>query len=135
MRELADVLGEPQRTYPVIHVTGTNGKSSTVRMIEALLRERGLRVGRYTSPELNTMRERIAVDGEPVGAGRFAELYADVRPFVEMTDARCGVRVSYFEVLTAMAYAAFADAPVDVAVVEVGMGGEWDATNIADGQV
>jgi dihydrofolate synthase/folylpolyglutamate synthase len=135
MRDLADILGSPQRAYPVIHVTGTNGKSSTARMIDALLRERGLRVGMYTSPELHTMRERISVDGEPVSDERFAELYDDVLPFAEMIDAKHGVKVSFFEMLTAMAFAAFADAPVDVAVVEVGMGGAWDATNVADGTV
>lgn len=135
MRDLADILGSPQRAYPVIHVTGTNGKSSTARMIEALVRERGLRTGLYTSPELHTMRERIVVDGEPVTAGRFAELYDDVLPYAEMVDAKHETKVSFFEMLTAMAYAAFADAPVDVAVVEVGMGGTWDATNIVDGAV
>lgn len=135
MRDLADVLGSPQRAYPVIHITGTNGKSSTARMIEVLLRERGLRVGLYTSPELHSMRERITIDGAPVSEQRFAELYEDVVPFLEMTDAKHDVKVSFFETLTAMAYAAFADAPVDVAVVEVGMGGTWDATNIADGAV
>ncbi|GAA0315077.1 bifunctional folylpolyglutamate synthase/dihydrofolate synthase [Actinoallomurus spadix] len=135
MRDLADVLGSPQRAYPVIHITGTNGKSSTARMIEALLRERGLRVGLYTSPELHSMRERIAIDGAPVSEERFAELYEDVLPFIELTDAKHDVKVSFFETLTAMAFAAFADAPVDVAVVEVGMGGTWDATNIADGAV
>ncbi|MDN3358179.1 folylpolyglutamate synthase/dihydrofolate synthase family protein [Actinomadura sp. DC4] len=135
IRDLADILGSPQRAYPVIHVTGTNGKSSTARMIDALLRERGLRVGLYTSPELNTMRERIAVDGRPVSAERFAELYDDVLPFAQMIDAKHEVKVSFFEMLTAMAFSAFADAPVDVAVIEVGMGGTWDATNVADGSV
>jgi dihydrofolate synthase/folylpolyglutamate synthase len=135
IRDLVDILGSPQRAYPVIHVTGTNGKSSTARMIDALLRERGLRVGMYTSPELHTMRERISIDGEPVAAERFAELYDDVLPYAEMVDAKHDVKVSFFEMLTAMAFAAFADAPVDVAVVEVGMGGAWDATNVADGAV
>ncbi len=135
MRDLADVLGSPQRAYAVIHVTGTNGKSSTARMIDALLRERGLRVGLYTSPELTSMRDRISVDGEPVSEERFAELYEDVRPFAELTDDRNDAKISFFEYLTAMAYSAFADAPVDVAVVEVGMGGTWDATNVADGSV
>jgi folylpolyglutamate synthase/dihydrofolate synthase len=135
IRDLADILGSPQRAYPVIHVTGTNGKSSTARMIDALLRERGLRVGLYTSPELNTMRERIAVDGKPVSGERFAELYDDILPFAELIDAKHEVKVSFFEMLTAMAFAAFADAPVDVAVIEVGMGGAWDATNVADGSV
>ncbi|GLY92660.1 bifunctional folylpolyglutamate synthase/dihydrofolate synthase [Actinoallomurus iriomotensis] len=135
IRDLVDILGSPQRAYPVIHVTGTNGKSSTARMIDALLRERGLRVGLFTSPELHTMRERISVDGEPVTEERFAELYDDVLPYAEMVDAKHDVKVSFFEMLTAMAFAAFADAPVDVAVVEVGMGGAWDATNVADGSV
>jgi dihydrofolate synthase/folylpolyglutamate synthase len=135
IRDLMDVLGEPQRTYPVIHVTGTNGKTSTARLIDALLRERGLRVGLYTSPELTTLRERIAVDGEPISEELFAQTYADLVPYLDMIDGKHGVRLSFFEVLTAMAYAAFADAPVDVAVVEVGMGGTWDATNVADGSV
>ncbi|HEY0542728.1 MAG TPA: folylpolyglutamate synthase/dihydrofolate synthase family protein [Actinoallomurus sp.] len=135
IRDLADILGSPQRAYPVIHVTGTNGKSSTARMIDALLRERGLRVGMYTSPELHTMRERIGIDGEPVSEERFAEIYDDVLPYAGLIDAKHGVQVSFFEMLTAMAFAAFAEAPVDVAVVEVGMGGEWDATNVADGTV
>jgi folylpolyglutamate synthase/dihydrofolate synthase len=135
MSDLADILGSPQRAYPVIHVTGTNGKSSTARMIDALLRERGLRVGLYTSPELTTMRERIVIDGEPLSAARFAEVYDDVLPYAEMADAKNEGKISFFELLTAMAYAAFADAPVDVAVVEVGMGGKWDATNVADGSV
>jgi folylpolyglutamate synthase/dihydrofolate synthase len=135
IRDLVDILGSPQRAYPVIHVTGTNGKSSTARMIDALLRERGLRVGMYTSPELHTMRERIGIDGEPVSEERFAEIYDDVLPYAGLIDAKHGVQVSFFEMLTAMAFAAFAEAPVDVAVVEVGMGGEWDATNVADGTV
>jgi dihydrofolate synthase/folylpolyglutamate synthase len=135
VRDLADIMGSPQRAYPVIHITGTNGKSSTARMIDALLRERGLRVGTYTSPELHSMRERISLDGAPVGEERFAELYDDVLPFAELIDAKHDVKVSFFELLTAMAFAAFADAPVDVAVVEVGMGGAWDATNIADATV
>ncbi|WP_121434684.1 bifunctional folylpolyglutamate synthase/dihydrofolate synthase [Actinomadura pelletieri] len=135
VRDLVDVLGEPQRSYPVIHVAGTNGKSSTARLIEALLRERGLRTGLYTSPELTTLRERIAIDGEPITEERFVEAYEDVLPFVQLVDGKHPTRLSFFEVLTAMAFAAFADAPVDVAVVEAGMGGAWDATNVADGAV
>ncbi|WP_026404348.1 bifunctional folylpolyglutamate synthase/dihydrofolate synthase [Actinomadura rifamycini] len=135
VRDLVDVLGEPQRAYPVIHIAGTNGKSSTARLVEALLRERGLRTGLYTSPELSTLRERIAIDGEPISEERFVEVLRDVLPYVGMIDGKHGVRLSFFEVLTAMAFAAFADAPVDVAVVEVGMGGRWDATNVADGTV
>ncbi|MWA06210.1 dihydrofolate synthase [Actinomadura sp. LD22] len=135
IRDLVDVLGEPHRAYPVIHVAGTNGKSSTARLIEALLRERGLRTGLYTSPEMTTLRERIAIDGEPIGEERFAEAFQDVLPYVQLIDGKHEARLSFFEVLTAMAFAAFADAPVDVAVVEVGMGGTWDATNVADGAV
>ena len=133
--DLVDVLGGPQRAYPVIHIAGTNGKSSTARLIEALLRERGLRTGLYTSPELTTLRERIAIDGEPISEERFVEAFNDVLPYLQLVDDKHETRLSFFEVLTAMAFAAFADAPVDVAVVEAGMGGAWDATNVADGAV
>ncbi|MFD3891402.1 bifunctional folylpolyglutamate synthase/dihydrofolate synthase [Streptomyces cellulosae] len=132
---LMDVLGEPQRSYPSIHITGTNGKTSTARMIEALLGAFDLRTGRYTSPHVQSVTERISLDGAPVSAERFVETYRDVKPYVEMVDASQEYRLSFFEVLTGMAYAAFADAPVDVAVVEVGMGGTWDATNVIDAGV
>ncbi|MGS2587894.1 bifunctional tetrahydrofolate synthase/dihydrofolate synthase [Streptomyces hebeiensis] len=132
---LMDVLGDPQRAYPSIHITGTNGKTSTARMIEALLGAFELRTGRYTSPHIQSVTERISLDGAPVSAERFIETYEDVKPYVEMVDAAQEYRLSFFEVLTGMAYAAFADAPVDVAVVEVGMGGTWDATNVLDGSV
>ncbi|MEU0771325.1 bifunctional tetrahydrofolate synthase/dihydrofolate synthase [Streptomyces albogriseolus] len=132
---LMDVLGEPQRSYPSIHITGTNGKTSTARMIEALLGAFDLRTGRYTSPHVQSVIERISLDGAPVSAERFIETYQDVKPYVEMVDASQEYRLSFFEVLTGMAYAAFADAPVDVAVVEVGMGGAWDATNVIDAGV
>jgi dihydrofolate synthase/folylpolyglutamate synthase len=135
IRDLVDLLGSPQRAYPVIHVGGTNGKTSTARMIETLLRERGLRTGLITSPELRSVRERISIDGEPISEEQFVETYQDIAPYVELIDEKHGVKLSFFEVMTAMAYAAFADAPVDVAVVEVGMGGSWDATNVADGAV
>ncbi|MBG0824796.1 bifunctional folylpolyglutamate synthase/dihydrofolate synthase [Planomonospora sp. ID91781] len=131
---LMDVLGSPQHAYPVVHVAGTNGKSSTTRMIETILRERNLRVGRFTSPHLISMRERICIDGVPLEEERFAEVYQDVAPYLEMIDAQ-GRKLSFFETLTAMAFAAFADAPVDVAVIETGMGGSFDATNVADGTV
>ena len=134
-----ELLGDPQRSYPVIHLTGTNGKTSTTRIIESLLRELGLRTGRFTSPHLHTVRERIALSGEPISEEKFLAAYDDVLPFIEMVDeqsvAEGGPRMTFFEVLVAVAYAAFADAPVDVAVVEVGMGGGWDATNVADGSV
>ena len=132
---LVNLLGDPQRAFPVIHITGTNGKTSMARMIDALLRERGLRTGRFTSPHLISMRERICIDGQPLDPERFVALYQEIQPYIQLTDERHGVRLSFFEVLTGMAFAAFADAPVDVAVVEVGLGGTWDATNVADGTV
>ncbi|MGW4228147.1 bifunctional tetrahydrofolate synthase/dihydrofolate synthase [Streptomyces sp. NPDC004980] len=132
---LMDVLGEPQRAYPSIHITGTNGKTSTARMIEALLNAFELRTGRYTSPHVQSITERISLDGTPIEAERFIDTYNDIKPYVEMVDAQQPYRLSFFEVLTGMAYAAFADAPVDVAVVEVGMGGTWDATNVIDASV
>ncbi|MFD5032031.1 bifunctional folylpolyglutamate synthase/dihydrofolate synthase [Streptomyces sp. NPDC058220] len=132
---LMDVLGDPQRAYPSIHITGTNGKTSTARMIEALLGAFELRTGRYTSPHVQSVTERISLDGAPISAEGFIETYEDIKPYIEMVDGAQEHRLSFFEVLTGMAYAAFADAPVDVAVVEVGMGGSWDATNVIDGSV
>jgi dihydrofolate synthase / folylpolyglutamate synthase len=132
---LVDLLGSPQHAYPVIHVAGTNGKTSTARMIDALLTAHGMRVGRTTSPHLVTVLERISIDGAPISPRRFVDVYDDVAPYLELVDADLPVALSYFEVLTAMEFVAFADAPVDVAVVEVGMGGTWDSTNVADGQI
>ncbi|MEU8545513.1 folylpolyglutamate synthase/dihydrofolate synthase family protein [Streptomyces roseoverticillatus] len=132
---LMDILGQPQRAYPAIHITGTNGKTSTARMIESLLAAFDLRTGRYTSPHVQSITERISLDGAPISAERFIETYQDIKPYVEMVDDREDYRLSFFEVMTGMAYAAFADAPVDVAVVEVGMGGTWDATNVVDASV
>ena len=127
---LLDLLGTPQRAYPAIHLTGTNGKTSTARMIDSLLRAHGLRTGRYTSPHLETIRERISIDGEPIDEQRFVEVYREVQPVAELVDAKVGERLTYFDMTTTMALAAFADAPVDVAVVEVGMGGAEDSTNV-----
>lgn len=135
IRDLTELLGRPQDAYPVIHITGTNGKTSTARMVDELLRELGLRTGRFTSPHLVSVTERICLDGEPVDDDRFAAVYRELEPYFNLVDARHDVRLSYFEVLVALAYATFADAPVDVAIVEVGMGGVWDATNVADGKV
>ena len=135
MAALVSVLGDPQRSYPVIHITGTNGKTSTARMIESLLRARGLRTGLFTSPHLSSIRERIVVDGQPVSAEAFVAAYDELAPYLAMVDGQQGSQLSFFEVLTGMAFAIFADVPVDVAVVEVGLGGTWDATNIADGTV
>jgi dihydrofolate synthase / folylpolyglutamate synthase len=132
---LTSLLGDPQRSFPIIHVTGTNGKTSMTRMIDALLRERGLRTGRFTSPHLVSIRERIVVDGVPLPAERFVELYDEILPYVQFVDERQPAHLSFFEVLTGMMFAAFADAPVDVGVIEVGLGGRWDATNVADGTV
>ncbi len=109
---LMDVLGDPQRSYPSIHITGTNGKTSTARMIEALLGAFELRTGRYTSPHVQSITERISLDGAPISAERFIETYQDIKPYIEMVDAQQEYRLSFFEVLTGMAYAAFADAPV-----------------------
>jgi dihydrofolate synthase/folylpolyglutamate synthase len=136
---IMDLLGQPQLAYPVIQVTGTNGKSSTGRMIASLLRALGLRTGLYTSPHLVDMRERIEIDGELISVEQFMAVAGDVAPFIATVDASAesegGTPVTYFETLTAIAYAAFADAPVDVAVVEVGMGGTWDATSVCQPQV
>jgi dihydrofolate synthase / folylpolyglutamate synthase len=132
---LTGLLGDPQRAFQVVHVTGTNGKTSMTRMIDSLLRERGLRTGRFTSPHLVSVRERITIDGVPLSAERFVEVYDEILPYVQMVDDRQPARLSFFEVLTGMMFAAFADAPVDVAVIEVGLGGRWDATNVADGAV
>ena len=132
---LADLLGNPHRAYPVIQITGTNGKTSTARMIDALMTRIGLRTGRYTSPHMQLVTERINVDNAPISAARYVDLYHDIAPYVSMVDASSTVRMSKFEVLTGMAFAAFAEAPVDVGVLEVGLGGSWDATSIADPQV
>ncbi|MEU0560964.1 folylpolyglutamate synthase/dihydrofolate synthase family protein [Dactylosporangium sp. NPDC006015] len=131
---LLDSLGSPQRAYPAIHLTGTNGKTSTARMIDSLLRAHGLRTGRYTSPHLQTIRERISIEGEPITEERFVEVYEEVQPLAEYLDARSDAPLTYFDMTTAMAFAAFADAPVDVAVVEVGLGGADDSTNVLQAQ-
>ena len=130
-----ELLGDPQRSYPVIHLTGTNGKTSTSRMIDTLLRALELRTGRFTSPHVERMNERISLDGEPLTDEQFVTAFNDVAPYIALVDAQQPHPVSFFETVVAMAYAAFADAPVDVAVVEVGLGGTWDATNVADAAV
>jgi dihydrofolate synthase/folylpolyglutamate synthase len=138
-RRVVELLGDPQRAYPVIHVTGTNGKTSTSRMIESLLRAYGLRTGIMTSPHLTRVNERIVVDGKPISNRDLAANWNDVRPYIELIDAQLVAEgeqpLSFFEALTVLAFSSFAEAPVDVAVIEVGMGGEWDSTNVADGQV
>src|SRR5208337_1133400 len=126
MTELVGLLGDPQRACPVTHVTGTNGKTSTARMTDALLRSRGLRTGRFTSPHLVSIRERICIDGAPVDAERFVAAYEEILPYVRLVDERHPA---------AMAFAIFADTPVDVVILEVGVGGRLDCTNVADGVV
>jgi dihydrofolate synthase / folylpolyglutamate synthase len=135
IRAFTELLGEPQKTYPVVHLTGTNGKTSTSRMIDTLVRAAGLRTGRFTSPHVESMTERIALDGEPVSEEQFLEIYNDVVALARMVDEDSPHPLSFFETVVGMAYAAFANAPVDAAVVEVGMGGSWDATNVADAAV
>lgn len=130
IEELLDMLGRPHRAYPAIHLTGTNGKTSTARMIDSLLRAHGLRTGRYTSPHLETVQERISIDGEPIDEQRFVSVYQEVAPVAELLDATNPESLTYFDMTTALAFASFADAPVDVAVVEVGLGGAEDATNV-----
>src|SRR3954470_13445202 len=132
---LLDVLGNPQTGYPMVHLTGTNGKTSTSRMIDTLLRGLDLRTGRFTSPHVEAMNERISVDGEPLSDEEFVAAFNDVAPYLALVDADADHPLSFFETIVGMAYARFAEAPVDVAVVEVGLGGSWDATNVADGVV
>lgn len=139
MRLAMDYLGDPAHSAPVIHLTGTNGKTSTARMIEALLMAHDLRVGRYTSPHLSSVTERIAVDGQPVPDETFVRIWDEIRPYVQMVDRTLEeqgeVPLTEFEAMTVLAFAVFADAPVDVMVLEVGLGGQWDATNVADAAV
>ncbi len=139
IQAVMELAGDPQRTYPVIHITGTNGKTTTARVIESILREMGLKTGRFTSPHLHSILERIAIGGRPIEAEKFLRAYGEVINLIDLVDAKSAEndepRMTYFEVLVAVAYAAFADAPVDVAIIEVGMGGSWDATNVADGVV
>lgn len=134
-----ELLGEPQRSYRVIHVTGTNGKTSTTRFIERILREFGLRTGRFTSPHLVRLNERMAIEGEPVSDQALAEVWEDTEPLLAIVDAELEAagetKLTFFEALAVLGFAVFADAPVDVLVLEVGMGGEWDSTNVADGDV
>ena len=135
IRAFTELLGDPQDAYPVIHLTGTNGKTSTSRMIETLLRAIELRTGRFTSPHLERMSERIVIDGEPLSDEAFVRAFNDIAPYTHIVDSTQPHPLSFFETMVGMAYAAFADAPVDVAVVEVGLGGAWDATNVANGAV
>jgi dihydrofolate synthase / folylpolyglutamate synthase len=140
---LLDLLGSPQRGYPSIHIAGTNGKTSVARIVDALLTALNRRTGRTTSPHLQSAVERISIDGKPITPAQYVATYREIEPFVQLVDQQSeagvfggdGPRLSKFEVVTAMAFAAFADAPIDVAVVEVGLGGRWDATNVVNAPV
>ncbi len=138
-KRAVELLGDPQRSYRVIHITGTNGKTSTTRFIERILREHGLRTGRFTSPHLLKFTERMAIDGEPVSDEVLYGVYVDIEPILELVDlelaAQTEAPLTFFEALSVLGFAVFADAPVDVLVLEVGMGGAWDSTNVADGDV
>jgi dihydrofolate synthase/folylpolyglutamate synthase len=138
-RRAVEMLGDPHRAYPVIHIAGTNGKTSTSRITESLLRAYGLKTGLLTSPHLTRVNERIVIDGQPISNRALVENWADIRPYLLLIDAELtaagDAELTFFEALTVLAFASFADAPVDVAVIEVGMGGAWDSTNVADGQV
>lgn len=138
-RRVLELLDDPQKTYRVVHVTGTNGKTSTSRMIESLVRAHGLRTGLFTSPHLERFTERIMVDGAPIDDAAIADAWDEIAPFVDLVDAELEAQadapLTFFELLTVLAFVAFADAPIDVLVLEVGMGGSWDSTNTADGDV
>lgn len=139
MARAVEILGEPNRAAPVIHITGTNGKTSTARMIERLLMAHDIRVGRYTSPHISKVTERISIDGAPVADSTFVRIWGEIQPYLQIVDAELEAsgapRITYFEALTILAFAIFADEPVDVMVLEVGIGGSWDATNVADATV
>lgn len=132
---LVDILGSPQLTYPTIHVGGTNGKTTTTRMIDSLLFAHGLRTGRFTSPHLETYRERIAINGEPIDPKDLIFAYNDIAAYLDLMDTKFENPISFFEAITALGFVAFAEHPVDVGVIEVGMGGEWDATNVVESDV
>jgi len=132
---LVDMLGSPQLTYPTIHIGGTNGKTTTSRMIDSLLFEMGLRTGRFTSPHLESFLERIAINGQPIEAKEIIFSYNDIAAYLDLMDSQHKHPISFFEAITALAFAAFAEHPIDVGVIEVGMGGLWDATNVVDADV
>jgi len=132
---LVDMLGSPQLTYPTIHIGGTNGKTTTSRMIDSLLFEMGLRTGRFTSPHLESYLERIAINGQPIDAKALIFSFNDISAYLELMDAKFEHPISFFEAITALAFVAFAEHPIDVGVIEVGMGGLWDATNVVDADV
>ena len=132
---LADALGSPQLAYPTIHVGGTNGKTTTARMIDALMGATGLRTGRFTSPHLESFLERIAINNRPIEPSDFILAYNDVALYLDFMDQKFETPISFFEAMTALAFVAFSEYPVDIGIIEVGMGGEWDATNVVEAAV
>jgi len=132
---LADILGSPQLSYPTIHIAGTNGKTTTTRLIDSLLFELGLRTGRFTSPHLQSILERVAINGSPISEGTFIKAYEDIYPYLGMIDEKMSHPISFFEAITALSFVAFAEHPVDVGIFECGMGGEWDSTNVIESKV
>jgi dihydrofolate synthase/folylpolyglutamate synthase len=132
---LADLLGSPQLSYPTIHIAGTNGKTTTTRLIDTLCLELGLRTGRFTSPHLESFLERISINGEPISAEAMIATYDDVAMYLDLVDSRMSNKLSFFEAVTALSFVAFAEFPVDVGIFECGMGGEWDSTNVINASV
>lgn len=132
---LCDALGSPELTYPVVHIAGTNGKTTTSRMIDSLFTELGYRTGRFTSPHLESFLERISIKGDPISSEGMIATYNDIALYLDLIDSRQPHPISFFEAMTALAFVAFAEYPVDVAVIEAGMGGEWDSTNVVSSQV
>ena len=132
---LMDILGSPQLTYPTIHVAGTNGKTSTTRMIDSLLFATGMRTGRFTSPHLESYLERIAINGQSIDPKEIIFAYNDIAAYLDLMDEKFDNPISFFEAITALAFVAFAEHPIDVGIIEVGMGGTWDATNVIDADV
>ncbi|MFZ9719754.1 MAG: bifunctional folylpolyglutamate synthase/dihydrofolate synthase [Candidatus Nanopelagicaceae bacterium] len=132
---LADLLGSPQLSYPTIHIAGTNGKTTTTRLIDSLCFELGLRTGRFTSPHLESFLERISINGESISEEAMIATFEDVTPYFGLVDERMSHRLSFFEAITGLAFVAFAEHPVDVGIFECGMGGEWDSTNVIEAKV
>jgi len=135
IRALTYSLGDPHLTYPTIHITGTNGKTTTSRMIDALMHTLGYRTGRFTSPHLESFTERISLNGEPISPEGMIAAYNDIALYLDLVDSKQPHPISFFEAITALAFVAFAEFPVDIGIIEVGMGGEWDATNVVQSQV
>ena len=132
---LLDALGSPELSYPTVHIGGTNGKTSTARMVDSIFTELDYRTGRFTSPHLESMLERISIKGQPITPEGFIASYNDIALYLDLIDSRQPHPISFFEAITALAFVAFAEFPIDVGVIEVGMGGEWDATNVVQSSV